>query len=214
MLKVDRIRTSTKAIGKYEEALINRVSDHFRKQGYKVFPHARFNIAWGSNLSDLDILLVKGDTLTVVEVKSKRDKMSRAGQQIHNISDYIDYSYVATDRLPKSWSDSMIGLLLIGETIETVKKAKRFTGRPTVESLFALQKKCLLCFLGEKSSSHLLKYEIAETVRSMGSEKAIHRCLKKIVICEECCKTSCPILRFAVKNGLNPLPSSFSGSLF
>lgn len=214
MLKVNRVRTSTKAIGKFEEVLINRVSDHFRQNGYKVFPHARFNIAWGGNLSDLDILLVKGDTLTVIEIKSKRDKISRAGQQMRRISDYIDYGYVATDRLPKGWSDPIVGLLLVGDTIKTVNKAKRFKGIPTAESLAALPKKCLLCFLGKEPNSHLLKYDVAETVRSIGNEESIRQCLKKIVTCGECCETSCPALRFTIRNGLKPLPSSFPGSYF
>jgi hypothetical protein len=214
MLKVDRVRTSTKAIGKFEEVLIKRVSDHFRQHGYKVFPHARFTIAWGSSLSDLDILLVKNETLTVIEVKSKRDKITRAGQQMRRISDYIDYGYVATDRLPKHWDDPRVGLLLVGETVETVDKAKRFKGRPTVESLSALQKKCLLRFLGGEPNSHILKYDVAETVRSMGSEESIRRCLKKIVTCREHCETDCPVLRFAVRNGSKPLPSSFSESYF
>jgi hypothetical protein len=214
MLKVGRVRNSTKAIGTFEEVLIKRVSDHFRQDGYKVFPHARFNIAWGSSLSDLDVLLIKGETLIVIEVKSKRDKIARAEQQLRSISGYVDYGYVATDRLPRCWDDPVVGLLLVGGIVKTVHRAKRFAGRPAAESLSALRKKCLLRFLGEESDSRLLKYDVAERVRFMGSEESIRRCLKRIVTCEGNCETDCPIWRFAVRNCLKLLPRSFSESCF
>jgi hypothetical protein len=214
MLKVNRICNSTKAIGKYEEILIRKTSDHFSQQGYRVFPHARFNIAWGSSLSDLDILLVKGDTLTVIEVKSRRDKIARAEQQMQRISDYIDYGYVATDRTLEHWGDPVIGLLLVGETVKTIARAKRFAGRPSIESFFALQRRCLFRFLGEESNRRFLKYDVAEKVRLMGSEASIRRCLKRIVTCARSCKTDCPVWRFAIRNGLKPPPNDFSESCF
>ena len=214
MLKVVRVHNSTKVMGKFEESLINRVSNHFCQEGYKVFPHSRFNIAWGSSLSDIDVLLIKGDTLIVIEVKSKKDRINRAEKQMRTISDYIDYGYVATDRLPENWYNPAIGLLFVGETIETIYKAKRFTRRPTTESLSALHKKCLLRFLGQESNSRFLKYDVAEKIRSMGSEASIRRCLKRIVTCEENCERDCPTWRFAVRNGLKPLTNSFSESYF
>ena len=152
--------------------------------------------------------------MTVIEVKSRRDKIARAEQQIQRISDYIDYGYVATDRLLEHWGEPAIGLLHVGETVKTIARAKRFAGRPSIESFFALQRRCLLRFLGEGSNSRLLKYDVAERVRLMGSEASIRRCLKRIVTCARNCKTDCPIWRFVIKNGLKPFPTSFSESCF
>lgn len=186
---------STKRIGRFEQPLIARVTEHFEGHGYKAFPHVRFNIAWSSSLSDIDVLLFRDDLITVVEVKSKRDKISRAWDQINAISDYIDYAYVATERLPKSWESDRVGLLFVNESeVKELESAKRITGKPRTDSLFALPKKCLLQFLGESFQKNFLKAQIVSQVENHCSEELLRRCLKEIVLCHRCNEDSCPVL--------------------
>jgi hypothetical protein len=188
------IKKSTKSIGKYEAPLISRLCEHFESLGFKAFPHVRLNIAWGSCLSDIDILLIRDSLVTVIEVKSYRDKLARAEKQLEAISDYVDYSYVATDRLPRHWKSSRSGLLLIKDDVRVVKRASKIVGEPKLDSLIALPKKCLLRFLGQPHQERLLKYEIALRIRNLFDDESIRQCLKEIVLCQGCSHNECPIL--------------------
>jgi len=188
------IKKSTKFIGKYEAPLISRLCKHFESLGFKAFPHVRLNIAWSSSLSDVDTLLIQDNLVTVVEVKSHRDKLARAEKQLEAISDYVDYSYVATDRLPRYWKSSRLGLLFIEDDVRVVKRASKIIGEPKLDSLIALPKKCLLQFLGQPHQERLLKYEIALRIRNLFDDESIRQCLKEIVLCQGCNHMECPIL--------------------
>ncbi len=102
MINPKHILKSTKRIGKYETIIINNLQKYFSKLGYHAIPHARFDIAWGSILSDLDLLLVKDDQLILVEVKSSKDNLARARKQIEATEDFVDRVYIATDYEPKN----------------------------------------------------------------------------------------------------------------
>ena len=109
MEHVKGIASSTKRMGKYEKNLIDKLTVYFNENGYNVFPHSSLNIAWGSILSDIDLLLIKNNYLIYVEVKSKRDKILKGMEQIGRKKDYIDYAYIATNKNINNWTDTKIG---------------------------------------------------------------------------------------------------------
>lgn len=198
---LNNMKKSTKSIGRFEEPIVDKVSRHFRSLGYRAFSHVRFNVAWSSALSDIDVLLLKEDSITVVEVKSKRDKLLRAGRQIEVISDYVDYAYVATDKLLKSWKMDYVGLLLVREDdVRVIKEAKRMIGKPRIESLFALPKKCLIHLLGKVNEKNRLKWEIIQQLDKQSSEEFLRKCLKEIVLCQSCNYDNCPVFNFISNN--------------
>src|SRR5687767_7045864 len=137
MIEAKNILRSTKAYGKYEKPLISRLKSFFVKRGYVAVPHARLNIAWGSIISDLDLVLVKNNALTIVEVKSSRDSIKRAQKQIHNVQNFVDFAYVAVERIPKNWkSDHRYGLITISASrVKIVQEASSLRTIPTMESM-------------------------------------------------------------------------------
>jgi hypothetical protein len=194
MIVPENIFSSTKRIGKYEEIIINILANHFKSKGYDVFPHSSLNIAWGSTLSDIDLLLVKDNLLTYIEVKSSRDNISRARKQIDRVIDYVDYAYVATDKNVKKWEMGSAGLILIrNEKVILAKRGKKFHSKPRFYSVVTLRKKCLSRFFGmDKRCITMAKtYELAQRVYK--KDKCSREILKEIVTCGELCLTCCPI---------------------
>jgi Holliday junction resolvase-like predicted endonuclease len=196
MVLTQNIAQSTKRIGKYEERIILRLTRYFQDNGYEAIPHSRLNIAWGSILSDVDLLLLKDHVLTYVEVKSSRDNIMRAKRQTERVMDYVDYAYVATDRKVRNWAVPNVGLIHVQEEAVTlVRRAKKFSKKPRFCSIIALKKKCLTRFFG--NDSHWLmvinKHELAQHVYAAKGTKCTRECLKEIVTCGESCDTYCPI---------------------
>ena len=194
MVMAQNIAKSTKRVGEYEERIIQILSEHFRQMGYEVIPHSSLNIAWGCIISDVDLLLLRNHILTYVEVKSSRDNIARAKQQIDRIMDYIDYAYVATDKQIKNWSMPNVGLIYVQEeTVTLVKKAKKFSNKPKFYSVVALKKKCIARLFGDSSRCimSINKYELAQHVYT--KRKCTRACLKEIVTCGKLCISDCPI---------------------
>jgi hypothetical protein len=189
------IQLSTKVMHPFEQVVIERVCQHFRRLSYEAYAHVQLNVAWGPIISDVDVLLKKGDELTAIEVKSMHDELSRAKPQLDSIADYVDYAYVATDRLPRDWKDPRIGLLFVRQSeVRCLKRAKRLLDTPNVDSFFALRKNCLQRLMG--NDCHQAKYALAVEA-SRSDDKVIQRKhLKEIVTCSRKCDTSCPIWRF------------------
>ena len=131
--------------------------------------HSRLNIAWGPIISDIDILLVKNGLLTCVEVKSCKDKISRAPDQINQIRDFVDYAYVATEKKVKNWKTENVGLILVnGEKIKIEKRARKFTKKPQFLSVLCLKKNCIARMLTPNITSfqHTDKYDLAKQAYS------------------------------------------------
>lgn len=194
MVLAQNIYKSTKHIGEYEERIIQILVEHFQHNGYEVIPHSSLNIAWGSVLSDVDLLLIKDHLLTYVEVKSSRDNLSRAKQQIDRVMDYVDYAYVATDKHVRDWQIANAGLIHVQEeTVTLVKRAKKFHNKPRFYSVVTLKKKCLARFFGTDNRCLMLvnKYELAQHVYT--KRECARHVLKEIVTCGELCVTNCPI---------------------
>lgn len=194
MIIAENIYRSTKRIGKYEEQIIGILIDYFKLKGYQVIPHSSLNIAYGSILSDVDLLLIKNGNLTYVEVKSSRDHLARARQQIERVTDYIDYAYVATDKRIKDWNLPNVGLIYaINGKVTIAKRSKKLVNPPKFYSIATLKKKCLARFCDLKGNyiKSINKYELAENVYSKGTcPKSI---LKEIVTCGDLCASNCPI---------------------
>jgi len=195
MVISQNIHKSTKHVGKYEEIIIQSLVTYFQLSGYEVVPHSSLNIAWGSILSDIDILLVKDYQLVCVEVKSHRDNLSKAPKQIDRIKDYVDYAYIATDKPITNLDVIDAGLILVQqEKIKIIKKARKFTNKPRLDSVATLKKKCIASFFGDYNRYFMLtnKYELAVRVYLEG--KCTRDCLKEIVTCGEQCDIDCPII--------------------
>jgi hypothetical protein len=198
------IEPSKKAIGRFEKPLIQLVSQFFDQLGYKCYPHASLNLAWANILSDIDVLLVKDNALTVVEVKSKRDNLRKGRHQLLGIADYVDYAFVATDKRVRDWDDKEIGLILIEDGKPRIAtEAKRFVSRPGMKSLFGLQKKCLVRMTGRKSS-YESKCDVAEETSLLGDDDTLKQCVKEIVICGRRCETDCPIWEYSFISHVPP----------
>jgi len=192
------IHKSTKHAGRYEEIIINILINYFKLNGYDVVPHSSLNIAWGSIISDIDILMIKNFQLICIEVKSNRDKIAKAKGQIERIKDYIDFAYVASDKPIDNFELPDVGIIQIqGDEVTILRMATKFTNKPDLFSLASLKKKCIENIFGDnkhlnKSSN---KYELALNVYL--NDKCSRECLKEIVTCGGSCGISCPILHIA-----------------
>jgi hypothetical protein len=202
-MQVQNLPTSPKRTGIYETQIINLLSKYFTEKGYSVMPHAQLNISYGCIVSELDMLLEKDGTLTYIEVKSHRDKLNRAFGQVKEVKDYVDYSYVATNRRIDKWAHGRIGLIVVSDTrVKIVKRAKRFTDIPHYPSIFSLRKKCLLRFLknGESCNDRLSKYELARYVTLNYRNDELRRYLKEIVTCGNTDCAGCPVSFFVAQS--------------
>jgi hypothetical protein len=196
MVLASNVALSTKKAGRYEEVVIQKLIPFFIGKGYEVVPHSRLNIAWGPIISDIDILLVKNGLLTCIEVKSCKDKISRAPDQINQIQDFVDYAYVATEKTVKNWSTDNIGLILVsGQMIKIAKRAKKFTKKPKFLSVLCLKKNCIARMLASDTScfQHIDKYDLAKKAYSKKGGKCIRKYVREVVTCGEDCDISCPI---------------------
>lgn len=196
MIRAQNISKSTKRVGKYEEKIIEILIKYFQLHDYKVVPHSSLNIAWGSIISDIDLLLIKNNEITYVEVKSSRDSLSRAKNQIDRIMDYVDYAYVATDKIVKKWDIPDAGLISVqGDSVTFSKLAKKISSKPRFYSVACLKKKCLVRFIGNNYNRLMLtnKYELAQNVYD--KKECTRDCLKEIVTCGGHCDFDCPVLK-------------------
>lgn len=202
MIDASNILKSKKKVRKYEKILIKKIKNYFINLGFSVIPNARFNISWGSITSDLDLLLLKENEITIVEVKSKHDTLSRAKNQIKKITDFADYVYLATDVYPKKFIEKSIGLIYVTNNgIEVIKDAKKIIKLPDFISVASLQKKCLLRRLNNITSERKDqdKYNIALSYFKKVDKNILKNELKEIVTCGLKCELNCPIWKFIDK---------------
>jgi len=195
------LNPSTKVQGKHELHLISVVTNFFRERNFDVVNHISFNIAWGRIISDLDILLIKNNEISYIEVKSKKDKIKKAYEQIERVKDYIDYAWIASDKRFNSISNGLVGYIEINnDETKIVKEPKRFISEPSFSSILSLKKKCLLKFdiTNNLLYQNILKYDIAKKVYNM-KNVCTRDCLKEIVTCGGNCDDKCPIDTY-VKN--------------
>lgn len=200
MISARNVLKSKKVYGKYERPLIRRLKQFFQEMGYEVVPHASLNISWGSIISDIDLLLIKGNKLTAVEVKSSKDKVSRAYQQLENIRDFVDYLYIASDSRLIPNSVNGIGIVVMTEkSIHVKKKAKRITDVPSQRAFALLHRKCLLRLADLESQSKKVrqgKFMLAGAAVDMMATEEMKGNLQEIAFCGLKCSNKCPIRGF------------------
>ena len=188
---------SSKKIGKYESAIIEKLVPFFQSHGFQAVPHARLNVSWGNIISDIDVLLIKGSKVGIIEVKSSRDNLKRAKKQISNIKDYVDFAYIATDFRPRKLPTPLAGWVLVKDDVTIMKSPPSIRGRPAHYSVASLPKKCLERYSNQKNipSRGIPKYEIAENILSL-SDKNLRSEVKSMATCGQECDANCPIWEF------------------
>jgi len=179
--------------GNHELPLIEVVAGYFRAQGHLVFPRASLNIAWGTVISDVDLLAAKGNDLIAIEIKSRQDNLGRVDKQIAALKPYVDYVYLATERHVRRSLDSSLGLLRVTEDqVHLIKKPRRINSKPTIGSLAKLRRVCLERIVKE-TGAKLSKYDLVEEAYTLRFDPSFRQCLKEIVTCPRTCATDCPI---------------------
>lgn len=191
------ILKSSKKIGKYESAIIEKLEPFFKNKDFQVMPHARLNISWGNIISDIDLLLIKEDKVGIVEVKSSHDNLKRARKQILDIKDYVDFAYIATDFKPRKLPISLAGWILVKNEVTVMKLPQIICDRPSHYSIESLPKKCLQRYLDHRNISpkDMLKHEITNTILST-SKNNLKEEVKSMATCGQECDTNCPIWKF------------------
>lgn len=196
LIRADNVLKSSKREGRHESVIIKRLVLFFENLGYQTIPHARFNIAWGNILSDVDLLLLKNDEIVAVEVKSSKDNLKRARRQIENIRDYVDYAYVATNYIPRKFSLRNAGLIYVNGHVVILKRPKPLSDSPRLYSLDSLPKKCLCRWAKAENQSYSNKSKADLAVRLLRDSDGIKSKVKEIVTCGLNCDHGCPIWDF------------------
>lgn len=202
LIKADNILKSSKHEGRHESVIIKKLAIFFENLGYQPIPHARFNIAWGNILSDVDLLLLKNDEIIAVEVKSSKDNLKRARKQIENIKDYVDYAYVATNYIPRKFSLRTAGLIYVNGHVVILKSPKLLSDNPRFFSLDSLPKKCLCRWTKIKKQRYSQKSKSELANQILNNSKELKSEIKEIVTCGLDCDHGCPIWSFD-KNSTN-----------
>lgn len=218
MISAAAVPRSAKREGRHEARIIGRLVPFFEAAGYDAVPHARFNIAWGSILSDVDLLLVgrapasagaARQAVAAVEVKSSRDDLRRAPAQVRRLLDYADYAYVATDYAPRRFAVRGAGLIVVrGGRVDVVRSAPRAggglgrRGGGRYAAAAALPKKCLLRMAEARGSAagagRATKAALAHRVTDGRDEAAVGDELVRVATCGGggACEAACPVWEF------------------
>lgn len=196
MIKAVNVLKSSKREGRHESVIIKKLVVFFENLGYHAVPHARFNIAWGNILSDVDLLLLRNDEIVAVEVKSSRDNLKRARKQIENIKDYVDYAYVATDYIPRKFSLRNAGLIYVNGNVVILKSSKLLSDNPRLYSLDSLPKKCLCRWAKTRNQKCSQKSKLDLASQIINDSDKLKSKVKEIVTCGLDCDHGCPIWDF------------------
>lgn len=146
-LGISSLKKSPKLNGKYEEKIISKVYDDFYNQGYEVRKHISLNIAWGSVLSEIDLIAIKDNLITIIEVKSKKDKIPHAKIQFDKIKQHTDYYIVASDEKIKDYAlPYEIGIIYIDKDykLNSIRKPSLLKHEINKSSLKKLKKSDLI----------------------------------------------------------------------
>lgn len=228
MIRASAVPRSAKREGVHEARIIRRLVPFFEAAGYDAVPHARFNIAWGSILSDIDLLLIGRpgaaagapscggrQEILAVEVKSSRDDLRRAAAQVGRLLDYADRAYVATDYTPRRFAVRGAGLIVVGRggRVDVVRAAPRSAGwrgreggAGAAAAAAALPKKCLLRMAearGAQGAGRLDKARLARCVAGGREAGALGGELAAVATCGGggACDAACPVWGFERTEG-------------
>ena len=228
MTRAASVPRSAKREGIREARIIRRLVPFFEAAGYDAVPHARFNIAWGSILSDIDLLLIgrpggaagcgARQELVAVEVKSSRDDLRRAAAQVGRLLDYADRAYVATDYAPRRFAVRGAGLIVVGRggnvggRVDVVRAAPRAPGLRRrggpwgAAAAAALPRKCLLRMAearGMQGAGRQAKARLAQCVAGGRDAEVLRGELAEVATCGGggACDAACPVWEFEGARG-------------
>jgi len=193
-VSVSSLTKSHKSEGKFEKEIVPKVARFFSDKGYDVKEHVSLNVAWGQALYEVDVVAIKDEEITLVEVKSKRDKISRAYDQIERLRSIIDYCFVASDAsIRDSHFDGDIGILLVNNEVKIMRNARRVNVPITKGFLVKLKKKCLDRLYNRNGLQKRVKKEsLAGLILGKADADKLRREVRKTVFCSQKCD-ECPL---------------------
>ena len=184
------VHSSAKVLGKYEEPLMERLCAYFEPLGFATYPHASLNFAWHGALSDVDVLMIKDNKLYGVEIKSNHDNVKRANKQLEELSHYVDYCYLATEKMPKRPVKNAGQIIIDDWGVRVIKEA------PFVDnfSFRAFRRVKRTCFNKVFSTSRYGdKYDVAEKIWNNYKDKEVlKQIFRRILLCSAECN-KCPL---------------------
>jgi len=189
-LSISSLDKSPKLNGKYETLIINQLIDYFNNNDYEVQSHISLNIAWGSVLSEIDLILFKNNDITVVEVKSKNDKITSVYKQIETYKKFADFIFIASnDMLYKYNLNKDVGLIYVNDEVNIIRKASRINNLVYYNDLKTLKKKCLLKILDDNISiKKHSKEDIINLIKYKIQHSEVHNEFKKVLFCDKKCE--------------------------
>lgn len=182
-LNISSLNKSPKIEGRYEVFLKEAIIKYFVNKNFEVRTHVYFNIAWGSVLSEIDILALRDDKITIIEIKSKRDKLIHVKKQYNNIKAFIDYYYIASDNDINIFKfNDEIGIIKIDDDdIAVIKKAKQINHDITINDLIKLKKSDLLNIIGSSKYKRLNKRKLSYIILEQKKD-TIKKEMQKILL--------------------------------
>jgi zona occludens toxin (predicted ATPase) len=189
-ISLSSLNSSPKKNGKFEEVIIDRIFKHYLNKGYNIKKHASFNIAWGSVVSEIDLILIDDEKVTIFEVKSKQDKLKKAHKQIEKFRKYADYIYVASDTLIDTNSfDESIGIMYVGKNVDVLRDPIKISYNITAYDLKKLKKVCLgkmvEAFYDKKN---ITKNQMVLLIKEKYNQETINKLFRKVAFCDGSCK--------------------------
>lgn len=167
-ITVASLSISPKREGKFERDIIPKVARFFQERNYETKEHVSMNLAWGKVLSEIDLVAVKHEEIVIIEVKSKRDKITRAKKQLDKIRILSDYCFIASDTMVKPDQLALdTGILFLREErISIIREAEKVNEPVSKNFLLSFKKRHLndLCkqlgFQRKTNKDYLAKFLI------------------------------------------------------
>jgi len=184
------VRSSSKNLGDYEEPLMIKISEHFQELGFQTHPHSSLNFAWGGMVSDVDVLMVKDSLLHGVEIKSKKDNVKRAKKQIERLSHYVDYCYLAVEKMPKRLVENA-GLIVVDDWgVKIIKEAPLVDGFDK-RTFRTLKRTCFTKIFNTTRYGN--KHDVVDYIWAIYSTDKLKSLFRRILLCSEKDCSNCPL---------------------
>jgi len=184
------VHSSPKNLGNYEEPLMIKISEYFQELGFETHPHSSLNFAWHGMVSDVDVLMVKDSLLYGVEIKSKKDNVKRANKQIERLSHYVDYCYLAVEKMPKRLIENA-GLIIVDNWgVKIIKEAPLVDGFD--KRTFRTLKR--ICFTKIFNTTRYgSKHKVVDYLWNIYSTKKLKSLFRRVLLCSEKDCSKCPL---------------------
>lgn len=166
-ITVSSLSASPKKEGKFEKEIIPKFALFFQEKNYETKKHVSINLAWGKVVSEIDLIAIKNDEIIIIEVKSKKDKIFRAKNQLEKIRPLVDYCFIASDTLVEPEQIALdTGILYLNdENIRLIRDAKRIYEPISKDFLLTLKKESLINIYKDFPKRHnMTKNELASIV--------------------------------------------------